>query len=498
MMVYSDDIVHSYERRLCDLNYATFFRSRIGGTQKVLIIHTLPRDLDFCELEDIVAMKVEGRTEYYSIQCGEYRKSVELLDKSFGITPLYWNWNKESSNETIEIVNGFIRKLSKEGNKELFSDLTYRGIRYGDAIYAYLLRKTFISFDGKQIRLREKFIEAFLMTFHLIDMAYELFSNNDFETIIIGEWGYIYGLIARVGQEHNAQVLCPNITRPNFIVKIESNRKLFDDVKMEDMTKCIGDYDDKEEYSNENMFVLDREQYKSEIDVIRNDKPNVFVLAHALTDNSRVGDHYDLFYDNYDWFISTMNIIKSKHQYNWYIKDHPESRQYRQERVMRDIYEKYACDNIIWFDKHYSGDQIALNADCVVTCAGDPGMEFWAYGIPTISAAHAFYVDWGISYNAKTIQEYEQLLDGSGELEKPSDSSKAYAKKMINKARKGFDDSIDDVCSVFFRTRKKVLCRFRDGERMKNDIYYDFSQSLARFNKVEDYSRIASKCAIIC
>ena len=493
-MEYSDKSIHSYEKRLFEYNKSLFGNYEFANSEEsVLVLHSLPTELNFCALEDIAALKISGhKNRVLSIQFEAYRKSVEELDKTYGIMPFFIKWNDFDETEYKDIAFRFVDKLKNSKDKEVFLSMKYKDIEYGEILYGDSIRKKFISVEDAGILLEKEFIELHIKILHTIDLAYDFFSKHKCSAVVISEWGYTNGLFARIAQEFGACIYIVDIMRPNYISRIYPNKKMFETVKVADVIKCKGNYDIDVLDESRDLFVLKRKDFNASLNINENGKANVFILPHAFTDNPRTGDHMDVFIDYYDWFIYTLETIKDIKDINWYIKDHPESRAYGQGKVTKKLCDKYSSDNIIWCDKKFSGSQIASVADCVVTCAGDAGIEFWVQGIPTITAANAYYTDWGISYRAKSVEEYKRLLQEAGKLKKPTNESSKMAREKLLKSslfkKKGYA-----VLDIFYETRIEQLRAFRaDGYHNENYVFYKFVDRLNEVNSVQEYDVIAS------
>lgn len=479
-MKYTDALVYPHEKRLFDA-IAPCFKHWTGtkrNTHVGLILHCLPHGLEFCIVENMVARKICGNSgiNYVSIQYGMYRKATEQLDRSFGIEPLFIEWEKSVAEPERNFISETMERFLETADpRKTFHYLTYRGIRYGDVLYDQLLRLGFLSQDGKRFVPSKNVFKTFSLAFHIIDRAYDFFEKNDCSYIVLSEWLYLNGMFARVGQEFGAEIFVIDVLRPKLVAHITPDRKLFDDIIWADMIKAKGDLDFPIGRIEKDLFVVKRDDWRESNCLRNNGKPNVFILLHAISDAPHAGAHMNLFYDYYEWLIFTLNAIKDMKHINWYIKDHPESRFYNQENTVKEVFEKYSGTNLFWCDKNVSGGQLVSMADCVVTCAGDAGIEFWAYGIPTISAAKAYYVDWGISYSPDTKEDYVKLLDSAGRLEKPSQESIKNAKKKLICAHKYYDD--DRIEKIFFEARNKMVQAYRYGSRTL-DISYEFAENL--------------------
>ena len=220
------------------------------------------------------------------------------------------------------------------------------------------------------------------------------------------------------------------------------------------MEKCLQENRVNDVYDKD-FFVREADQTKN-VEISKdNRRKNVFVLPHAFSDSPREACRHNIYHDYAECFCDTLRIIRNIPNINWFIKDHPWSDYYGQSSYFKSIFEKYKADHMYWVDKDCAGINIKDFTDCVLTCAGDAGIEYWAYGIPTITVADGYYCNWGISYQMRTLDEYESMLKNIENVEKPSEQSVNLAKKYLFAYKSWFKKKDELV---------KLLIEFRQSE----------------------------------
>lgn len=255
--------------------------------------------------------------------------------------------------------------------------------------------------------------------------------------LVTTEYFYTKGLYAHVAKALGAKIIITSIDFPDIVTWVNSDHGALSEIKVADMIrakmeKCLAGYQTNER-TPENLFVVDMKSAKKEGQILglKNGKKNVFILLHAFGDAPREASSLNFYYDSHEWFLDTMRIIQNISNVNWIIKDHPWAAYYKQEDYVKSIFEEYKIENMFWIDNKFSGMNIKEVADCVITAAGDAGIEYWAYGIPTITVGDGYYCNWGISYQMKTLSEYETTLKNIRHIDRPSRQSMELAKRYL-------------------------------------------------------------------
>jgi len=415
-----------------------------SGKGWIYVLHTLHHDFATYVRENIVAKGVQERdrlpiVSVISGRADELMDLMDQVDESFGIEqrfhPSYYDYNNEKIEELA-------RKLSSEtyGNKDGLIGLTYRGIQFGDALYDDILRRgnskkrgdIFDCFDVSQ----EKYSAFIRNALTIIDQAYAMFEDKKPCYLVTTEYFYTKSLYAHVACVLGAKILVTSIGCPDIVIQATPNSRQLSDVKLADlrrteMEKCLREYRINE-INATNLFLSESDNRATiKIPEQWRGKKNVVILPHAFSDAPREVSRQTIYHDYLEWFLDTIRIIREIPDVNWIIKDHPWAFYYKQEDYIKSIFEKNKSDNMYWIDRNYSGINLKDVADCVVTCVGTAGIEYWAYGIPTITTGDAFYCDWGISYQMRSLKEYENTLKNIRDIKKPSSESAELAGKYL-------------------------------------------------------------------
>jgi hypothetical protein len=438
-----------------------------SGDGWIYVLHTLHSEFTLSVLEDIVAKGIQRQTSLpiVSIVSGkkdELARLTQEMDISFGIDQRYHLSYYDYNNEEIEKI---AKKMSSDtyGDKDGLINLTYRDIRFGDSLYDDILRRGIRKrrgdiFDCFEIT-QEKYYAFIRNALAIIDQAYELFKKRTPRYLITTEYFYTKALYAHVANALGAKILITSVNCPDIVVQINPDKYRMSDIKYADITrihmeKCLQENRVNDVYDKD-FFVREADQTKN-VEISKdNRRKNVFVLPHAFSDSPREACRHNIYHDYAECFCDTLRIIRNIPNINWFIKDHPWSDYYGQSSYFKSIFEKYKADHMYWVDKDCAGINIKDFTDCVLTCAGDAGIEYWAYGIPTITVADGYYCNWGISYQMRTLDEYESMLKNIENVEKPSEQSVNLAKKYLFAYKSWFKKKDELV---------KLLIEFRQSE----------------------------------
>lgn len=450
----------------------------------IYVLHTLTTAVLPCVHENIVAKGLQERENLpiVSVISGKANNFLDQLDESFGIEHRFHSSYHEFDNRAEEQKTEQIAEqiaASTYGNKDKLLELTYRGIGCGDVIYDDILRRgktgkrgeVFDCFDISE----KRYVTFIRNALAVIDKAYKLFHERKPLYLITSEYVYTKGLYANVALALGSKVLFIPSVPSDIAVQIRPGQFSLQDIKIADITQKMGQHYLRQYKhlgeAEENFFVLgsslgmgeQEEQPKA------GGKKKVFILPHALSDVPRQACRHTVYHDYTEWLLDTLRIAKATPEIDWIVKDHPMAASYSQGDYIRSVFEANSAPNIQWYDKNYSGLKIKDIADCVLTCAGDAGLEYWAYGIPTITTADAYYCKWGISYQMKSISEYEDTLKHI-ECIKPPEKKTVELAQKYSRAVKSWNKRGDLLAELFLSFRQKELEIFRkEGIFFEND-----------------------------
>lgn len=446
--------------------------------QWLYIYHGLSLNFEYAVHEDIIALGVQEK-ERLPIAVVTYGHGDELLDDldaSFGLKEvqhLFYSKFKDEESEQKTLATAKCLAASTYGKKDEFLQLTYRGIKCGDAIYDEILKKhageAFDCFDISE----EQFCKHIKNALSVIDKAFEILQDKPPAYIVTSEPINLKGLFVSVACSMGAEVLIVSNGFPDIIMRVLPGRiPVLEHMPSICLRRQVEEYLKREtlnpvKYSD--LFVYGGKQLEKQALLrhmgIVNGKKNVFVLPHVLNDTPR-GIHHYCYYDYNEWFLETLRIASETPDVNWIVKDHPTAAVGKQQDYIRRMFDKYKTENMFWCSRDIGGIWIKEVADCVVTCVGEAAMEYWAYGIPTITAADAYFSAWGISYTMKSVKQYEETLRNVKSLKKPAEESVQYARKCLLALKQIADSSTqDELTRVFLDARNVQMEGYKTGER---------------------------------
>ena len=473
-----------------------------AGDKWIYVYHCLSSNMEYSIHESIVALGLQAQ-EHLPIKVvtdGRGGEFQDELDVSFGTSDIYHliyrNFTDDLSESRADKAAQNLADTTY-GHKDKLFQMEYRGILCGDAIHDEILRREMGRvFDCFAIS-KEEYQQYIKDAISTIDKAFELFEKQPPAYIVTAESLCLKGLLSRVAQEYEADILVISNDYPDTVMKISPDRKLFQDFKMSELLqRQIENYlyrnpEIQAEGGNCDLFVYETEPSREGERLLQqlgitNDNKNVFILLHVFSDCPRVGYFHHFYREYNEWFLGTLELVKKIPNVNWIIKDHPMGAPYKQDSYVKKVFMENQAPNIYWCDKGIGGMYIKEVADCIITCVGEAALEYWAYGIPTITMSKAYFSDWGISYNMKSLEEYEYTLKNLDTLKKPSDVSMKTAKKSLI-ALKRMSLTEDELAGMFLNTRKKQLEGYKYGTRQ---------QDISQF--CEEYMEFLRKSRIEC
>ena len=452
------------------------------GDKWIYVYHGMSSNhFEWAVHENIAAKGLQKKTHFpiISVIDGHGRALPEGLDESFGIEEVvhlfYSKYLDESAQKRIhETAEQFAESTYQK--KEKLLQLEYRGIKFGDELYDTLLLKnwqndepTFDCFDFSM----EQYTHYIRGVLSLIDHTFELFSKKTPAYVITTEKMQLKRLFGDIARIFGAEEIIILNSPPDTLVSVPAETK-DKKVMLSSCLHCVVEQRIQRKKLDQNdtapIFLFHGEEKavgKQEFLArlgIKNSNPNVFVLPHALIDIPRENSLLYFYHDYLEWFSKTLEILKETPAVNWIIKDHPMTAYYRQNNVIEKIFLEHRSSNMYWCDSGVGGACIKDIADCVVTCGGEAALEYWAYGIPTITTAATFFSGYGISHNIKTQEEYEYMLRHISEAAKPSEeSSKKAAQILLAMKEMSSCETEDQLVNLFMRTRKAQVNSYYDG-----------------------------------
>jgi len=477
--IWEEDTFIEIKEKLIEENrkYWAGKRNITQGDKWIYVYHGMSGNhFDWAVHEDIAVKGLQEKTglPIISVIDGFGRALPEGLDESFGISDtthlFYSKYVDEDSEETTYKAAKELAEATYQ-DKDKLLQLEYRGIKFGNGLYDDLLLRNWKSdaptFDCFDISL-EEYAHCIRNALSLIDHAYDLFSQKCPAYVITTEKILLKRLFGDIARTFGAKEMIVMSDWPEILIEIPVEAK---NTSSANCMKAAIEYcgmrlENAQIYDD--LFVIKHEdQLEEDLRVqlgISNRNKNVFILPHAFVDAPRESYQLNFYHDYLEWFQSTLEIIKKIPDVNWIIKDHPMTAYYKQGAFIKKLFLENKTSNMYWCDCDVSGMRIKEIADCIVTCGGEAALEYWAYGVPTVTTAVTYFSEQGISYNMKSPEEYEQMLKNISTIEQPSEaSSKQAVSVLLTMKQMSNCVTEDNLVNLFLKSRKIQLANYFSG-----------------------------------
>lgn len=407
---------------------------------------------------------VEGHLSNYGINY-LFRSAITALSiqeiKKFNIKVLYpgfdyqWYYSKNifksfGINDFIYIKNellyyGIINKIKCFFKIKYFKniinipkdiiELKFDNLIVGDLIYDDILKKNNLNTISK---IDKQIYDSILKAYKFYLDYKIIFKKNNFKYYVSTHTAYSeYGILCRVALKYDVKVIettdiqtsiFTSISEDNLptyhqgiinlIVDYKNNIKITDlnkqDAKinlLKRMDAQVQQIDVQKAYRGE---IYDRTDLAGilNLDV---SKKNIFIFAHIFTDSPHTSSKM-LYPDYYLWLKETLNIISEIKSINWIIKPHPATSLYNEEGIIENLIDTLACPNVKITPNDFNTKSIIKCADAIITVHGTAGLEFSCFGIPVILTGKPFYSSFGFTTEPSTINEYIEILNTLGQL----------------------------------------------------------------------------------
>jgi hypothetical protein len=163
-------------------------------------------------------------------------------------------------------------------------------------------------------------------------------------------------------------------------------------------------------------------------------KPVVFVMLHAFNDCPHWNYPRKMLYlDYYQWFMHTLEIVKTVRSANWIFKEHPTQRFYPTKdldvgAVMKQV--NFSHIRFIDGQANFNTCSLLYIANALITGTGTAGLEFSTHGIPCILVGEGSYSGFGFTIEPQDLEEYVECLSNIDQLSPLSDEQIKAAKIM--------------------------------------------------------------------
>lgn len=393
-----------------------------------------------------------------------------------------------------------IYKAIKE--KSDIKKIKYKEILIGDLIYDEYIR---MNKKVYTVEKNEKILNYIKKAIYLIEIYEEIFVSKKVNYLVIADKCYLkHGVLSRVALKYDVKVFMYGsipkvITKQNVYKHFYHPNKTIEEIKKEisieqtEYEKVVMEYlekrfsaqilglDIKPAYENKKKYT--RNEIVKELSLDPN-KKNAIIMCHAFSDFPHV-DLISLYDDYYTWLEELLEIIKNNTKVNWLIKAHPTSYHYFEEGEVERLLKRKKINNAKIVPKDFSPESLKNVADVILSVRGTAGIEYGAFGIPTINAGKGFYSDYDICYEPNTIDEYKRLL---GQIEKIPKLNEEQIKKikiliyyiMIN-SELMFPYLLknpEKISKNHYYILNNILENQKNIEFEKNRFYYEISKKI--------------------
>ncbi len=465
----------------------------------------------------VTAKSLEEKYGYGTIAIKSgFDKECNSIYKSFGMDTFFLTGKKHLGAYIIGCIKTWIYLLGGNSGERLLK-LQYKGIHMGDLVYDQIIRSVKGKYTVDKVHGKAEF-QILAKAFAVADICEKLYKKYPPAYFVAGDVICINGIYVRMAIKHGAKVVevCTGYeTRlytknyqnkafePNYheVAGDEVEQTIRNGMpegwleeaekRLENVFRGIGDWNTENAFGNKK--VEEKNRVLSQIGIC-NDKKNIIIMAHCFSDAPHCGGEF-IYKDYYEWLEETLKLTARIDCVNWILRAHPSRAQYGEQGVVEALYEKYNNENLHWLSDEYSAAMVPVLADALVTVNGTAGVEFSCKGIPCVNAGTAFYTRLGFTQQAKTKQEYEEILKNLYQIEPLSEEKKLMAKKAFylnSHLRTLVDDSLQSMAFQCYKknfndrteTQKynnefvEQYVREFNGERIRSSYFYRSAQKM--------------------
>ena len=347
--------------------------------------------------------------------------------------------------ETWNTTNSEIFKYSEfvgRSNDDLFADeflddfkFRYRGFDIGEHVRSaslrFLCRGTFDFSADETLPVVRRYFNAAVQT---VDVALGYIEAAEPDIVVCFHGIYVpHGVIGEVARSRGIRVV-------NWNTSYRQSRVLFSEGDTYHKTMCYEKERkwitelDSSELSDIETYLLGRETGVDDWQQF-NDNPDMNILGDDMLSNflsrfkkvflllpnviwdAQLQYEPTIYPDMASWVIETIRLFKDKPKHGLVIRIHPaEIRRYSTTReplmdiIIKAVKKIPANVHIIRADEEHSTYRLAENVDASIIFGTKTGLELAAVGHPVIVCGEAWIKDKGMSFDPKTIEEYESLL----------------------------------------------------------------------------------------
>jgi hypothetical protein len=386
----------------------------------------------------------------------KWDRELKHIGGSFGVSQHFSLFPRISKSKYENAIQSGISIYKDFDTREELINSEYKGTQIGDLIYnSYLrqMKKGTVSPENKDIELL-----YFICRHILFHQIYnDILKNNDVRAVIVSHRKYsISGALLRAALSYNVEIFTfgtgSGLSFHKYKNNIENKRifrkpsdRLFDYIMNNHKSLAVnrGERYLQERidgnkpvaagaYSNKKNVMTKSEAYER-FNLSQN-KPTGVLMSHALTDGVIRG-RWNLFPDYLVWLREVISEMVDNTSVNWLIKPHPNAQYYDcQHSVNDEFYEiTQGEDNhtVSILPDSMNTKSLFNFADFIFTVRGTAGLEFPAFGIPSIIAGESSYSGFDIAIEPETKNGYLKYISDTSNIGEVSDEQTKRARALF-------------------------------------------------------------------
>lgn len=238
-------------------------------------------------------------------------------------------------------------------------------------------------------------------------------------------------------------------------------------------------------YTYGDSIIIQNEKYQS--NAINFD---IVICPNYEADSSALGTH-DVFADDYEWLMETVQYILENTSYSVAVREHPLIRMYCK-KTLKGYLKKFEISErfkLYTFRDKLNTYSIISNAKIVIVNTSTVGIEAAMLGKNVLTESNAYYSETPFVFKAKSKKEYFEYIDNlaqicKGQTEKAKNCACLYygLAQLCNVAETMFSPDIDNY-KIWSRKKIKDILNDGDTKLIFKAINKKVPITLLKFNK---------------
>lgn len=330
---------------------------------------------------------------------------------------------------TIKLIG-----LGRTGHNLL--DYKVKDIIIGPSIYDNIIRssiekknKTKDDYTIDRLSFRRHFnkIASSLWT---AEVMIKFFGKNKNSLLLLDVYAFDESIITKIAIMNDAVVYSCN-PRKIYNIEISKNDVLTgNDICSEPYEREYNDLslsDEELQIACEEYFtkrqVIGKQRVIERKDIISRlglnpEKKNVVIMCNCYSDISFGGFKNFIFDDYYKAAEYTIRYVSELNNVNWIVKAHPHHKiMYNEPNLTYDLYQTYKSDSLFYFPDDWAGCDFSNCVDVIITTIGSGTLEYGFRNIPSVMMAETEYVKLADFIVAKSIEDYNRILENIQNIE---------------------------------------------------------------------------------